>query len=64
MAGPGLRYAIPEVTDVAAVYLEPPLIGSAATVDVTLRALDGVQLAHLAAHGHHDQQNALSPGST
>jgi tetratricopeptide (TPR) repeat protein len=60
VAGPGLRHAISEVTDVAAVYPgSRPLVGDAATVDATLRALDGAQLAHLAAHGHHDQQNVL-----
>jgi hypothetical protein len=60
VAGPGLRHAVPEVTDVAAVYPgSRPLVGDAATVDATLRALDGAQLAHLAAHGHHDQQNVL-----
>ena len=30
-----------------------------ATVSATLRALDGAPLAHLAAHGHHDQENFL-----
>jgi hypothetical protein len=60
VAGPGLRLAVPEVTDVAAVYPgSRPLVGGAATVDATLRALDGAQLAHLAAHGHHDRQNVL-----
>jgi hypothetical protein len=60
VAGPGLRHAVPEVTDVAAVYPgSRPLVGGAATVDATLRGLDGAQLAHLAAHGHHDQQNVL-----
>jgi CHAT domain-containing protein len=28
-------------------------------VEATLRALDGAPLAHLAAHGHHDQENFL-----
>jgi CHAT domain-containing protein len=35
------------------------LTGEAATVDATLRALDGAPLAHLAAHGHHDRENVL-----
>jgi hypothetical protein len=60
VAGPGLRHAVPEVTDVAAVYPgSRPLMDGAATVDATLRGLDGAHLAHLAAHGHHDQQNVL-----
>jgi hypothetical protein len=60
VAGPGLRHAEPEVTEVAAAYPgSRPLVGAAATVDATLRALDGAPLAHLAAHGHHDRQNVL-----
>src|SRR6185437_2929135 len=60
VAGPGLRHAEPEVTEVAAAYPgSRPLVGPAATVDATLRALDGAPLAHLAAHGHHDRQNVL-----
>jgi CHAT domain-containing protein len=30
-----------------------------ATVSATLGALDGAALAHMAAHGHHDQENFL-----
>ncbi len=60
VAGPGLRHAISEVTDIAAAYPgSQPLVGGAATVDATLRALDGASLAHLAAHGHHDRENVL-----
>jgi CHAT domain len=60
VAGPGLRHAIPEVTEIAAGYPgSEPLVGRAATVDATLRALDGARLAHLAAHGHHDRENVL-----
>jgi hypothetical protein len=60
VAGPGLWHAVPEVTEVAAAYPgSRPLVGDAATVDATLRALDGAPLAHLAAHGHHDRQNVL-----
>src|SRR5262249_21022489 len=60
VAGPGLRHAVPEVTDGAAVYPgSPPLVGGAATVEASLPALSRAQLAHLAAHGHHDQQNVL-----
>jgi CHAT domain-containing protein len=35
------------------------LQAEAATVNETLRSLDGVPLAHLAAHGHHDRENVL-----
>ena len=60
VAGPGLRHAVPEVTEIATVYPGVrPLAGGAATVDATLRALDGAPLAHLAAHGHHDRENVL-----
>jgi tetratricopeptide (TPR) repeat protein len=60
VAGPGLDHAIPEVSEIAAVYPGcRPLVDAEATVDVTLRALDGAALAHLAAHGHHDRENVL-----
>jgi tetratricopeptide (TPR) repeat protein len=60
VAGPGLRHAVPEVSQIAAVYPGcQPLVAAAATVDATLRALDGAPLAHLAAHGHHDRENVL-----
>ncbi|WP_300614553.1 CHAT domain-containing protein, partial [Trebonia sp.] len=60
VAGPGLEHAVPEVTEIAAVYPgSRPLVAAAATVDATLRALDGAPLAHLAAHGHHDRENVL-----
>jgi tetratricopeptide (TPR) repeat protein len=60
VAGPGLRHAVPEVSQIAAVYPGcQPLVAAAATVDATLRALDGAPLAHLAAHGYHDRENVL-----
>jgi len=60
VAGPGLGYAVSEVTGIAAIYPgSTPLTGADATVDATLRALDGTPLAHLATHGHHDQENVL-----
>ena len=60
VAGPGLQHAIPEVTEIAPLYPgSRPLVGEAATVDATLRALDGAPLAHLAAHGYHDRDNVL-----
>ena len=60
VAGPGLRHAIPEIRELAAIYPGGrPLVAAAATVDATLRALDGAALAHLAAHGYHDRENVL-----
>jgi tetratricopeptide (TPR) repeat protein len=60
VAGPGLRYAVPEVTEIAPLYPGcESLVAEAATVDATLRALDGAPLAHLAAHGYHDRDNVL-----
>ncbi len=60
VAGPDLRHALPEVSQIAAGYPDcHPLVAAAATVDATLRALDGAPLAHLAAHGHHDRENVL-----
>ena len=60
VAGPGLGHAVSEVTGIAAIYPgSTPLTGADATVDATLRALDGSPLAHLATHGHHDQENVL-----
>ena len=60
VAGPGLRHAVPEISEIAAVYPGcQPLVAAAATVDATLRALDGAPLAHLAAHGYHDRENVL-----
>ena len=53
-------HAAAEVTEIAKVYPGcRPLLGETATVNATLRALDGAPLAHLAAHGHHDQENFL-----
>jgi len=60
VAGPGLGHAVSEVTGIAAIYPgSTPLTGADATVDATLRALDGTPLAHLATHGHHDHENVL-----
>jgi tetratricopeptide (TPR) repeat protein len=60
VAGPGLQHAVPEVSQIAAVYPGcQPLVAAAATVEATLRALDGAPLAHLAAHGYHDRENVL-----
>jgi CHAT domain len=60
VAGPGLEYAAREVTRVAECYPGcRPLLGAAATTRAVLSALDGAPLVHLAAHGHHDQENFL-----
>jgi tetratricopeptide (TPR) repeat protein len=60
VAGPDLRHAVPEVTELAKIYPgSAPLTGAEATVENTLRALDGARLAHMAAHGHHDRENVL-----
>ena len=60
VAGPDLEHALPEVSQIAAGYPDcHPLVAADATVDATLRALDGAPLAHLAAHGYHDRENVL-----
>jgi tetratricopeptide (TPR) repeat protein len=60
VAGPDLEQAVPEVTALATIYPgSVPLAGAAASVEATLRSLDGASLAHLAAHGHHDHDNVL-----
>jgi CHAT domain-containing protein len=60
VAGPDLEHAIGEVTEIAKIYPGcHPLLAGTATVSTTLHALDGAPLAHLAAHGHHDQENFL-----
>jgi CHAT domain-containing protein len=60
VAGPDLQHAATEVAGIARVYPGcRQLLAQTATVDATLRALDGAPLAHLAAHGHHDYENVL-----
>jgi tetratricopeptide (TPR) repeat protein len=60
VAGPDLEHAAREVTEIAQCYPGcRPLLPGTATVSATLHALDGAPLAHLAAHGHHDQENFL-----
>ena len=60
IAGPDLRHAADEVSEIAKVYPGcERLLGKMATVEATMRALDGAPLAHLAAHGHHDRENVL-----
>jgi CHAT domain-containing protein len=60
VAGPGNTHGEAEVRAIAA--LRPGatvLSGADATPAATLAGLDGVALAHLAAHGHHEPENAL-----
>jgi CHAT domain len=58
--GPDLDHAAEEVTMIAEIYPGARLLlAESATVSATLRALDGAPLAHLAAHGHDDQENFL-----
>jgi CHAT domain-containing protein len=60
VAGPDLEHAAREVTEIAKSYPGcRPLLAETATVSATLHALDGAPLAHLAAHGHHEQENFL-----
>ncbi|HSZ39337.1 MAG TPA: CHAT domain-containing protein [Trebonia sp.] len=60
VAGPDLRHAVPEVTELTKIYPgSTALTGADATVENTLRALDGAELAHMATHGHHDRDNVL-----
>ena len=60
VAGPGNARGEAEVRAIA--RLRPGatvLTGPAASPIATLAALDGVAVAHVAAHGHHEAQNAL-----
>lgn len=60
VAGPDLEHADREVTEIARFYPGcRPLRAETATVSAALRGLDGAPLAHLAAHGHHEQENFL-----
>ncbi|KJK42001.1 hypothetical protein UK23_39265 [Lentzea aerocolonigenes] len=60
VAGPRLPNAEAEVVGIHTVRPDARcLTGSAATVAAVLRALDGVDVAHLVAHGHHQPDNVL-----
>ena len=60
VAGPGLAGAVEEVRAVASLYDRPlRLTGAAATVDAVTGAMDGAELAHIAAHGHLRADNPL-----
>lgn len=60
VAGPGVVGGDDEVAALAARDSGAVVLrGSAATVDLTLRALDGAGVAHIAAHGRHRQDNPM-----
>ncbi len=58
-AGPGLPGAQAEAEAVAGIYQTAPLAGSTASVQAVTAALDGADVAHLAAHGHLHLHNPL-----
>ena len=58
--GPGLPHAEAEISDLAHQYpLAKPLVGADATAQAVAEALDGAQLAHIAAHGRFRSDNPL-----
>jgi len=60
VAGPHLDHAPDEVEQLANCYPDGVVLtGADATVESTLRALDGCSIVHFATHGHHEQQNVL-----
>jgi len=58
-AGPGLPFAGPEASAIAALYGASPFLGAAATAPAVLEALDGADVLHLAAHGSFRSDNPL-----
>jgi tetratricopeptide (TPR) repeat protein len=60
VAGPHLAHAPGEVRTLAGVHPGATVLtGAGATVEATLRELDGRPIVHVAAHGHHEQDNVL-----
>ncbi|GAA3461693.1 CHAT domain-containing protein [Saccharothrix longispora] len=58
--GPGLEAAEGEIDRLAGYHRDATLLGvPEARVAAVLDALDGVELAHIAAHGEHEPENAL-----
>ncbi|QFZ24645.1 CHAT domain-containing protein [Saccharothrix syringae] len=58
--GPGLPAAVGEIDKLGAHYSTARLMsGKGAAVSTVLRELDGAEIAHLAAHGIHEPENAL-----
>jgi tetratricopeptide (TPR) repeat protein len=58
-AGPGLPFAAREAGAVARLHGTTPLVGDDATAEGVLTALDGAEIAHLAAHGSFRADNPL-----
>lgn len=60
VAGPNLGHAEREVEQLAAIHQDSEtLSGADATIESTIKALDGCGVAHFAAHGHHEQDSVL-----
>jgi CHAT domain-containing protein len=58
VAGPQLEHAVPEIKALAKLYATPQLLtGAKASVDAVRGALDGAELAHVAAHGRFRADN-------
>ncbi|MBW4716585.1 CHAT domain-containing protein [Saccharothrix obliqua] len=58
--GPDLQAAQGEIDRLAGYHRDAKTLDEVdAKVDVVLEALDGVELAHIAAHGEHEPENAL-----
>jgi CHAT domain-containing protein len=58
VAGPELEHALPEVKALAKLYAKPHVLsGKQATADAVRHAMDGAELAHLAAHGQFRADN-------
>jgi CHAT domain-containing protein/tetratricopeptide (TPR) repeat protein len=60
VAGPNLDCAPKEITALAEVYPNGTVLQrETATVAAALHALEGCHIAHIAAHGHHEQNSVL-----
>jgi len=60
VAGPGIARGDAEIQAIAALHPGARVLtGAAATPAATLAGLDGAAIAHLAAHGQHQAENAL-----
>ncbi len=60
VAGPGLSGTFSEVQNLADLHRDATVLtGDQATVANVLSALEGAELAHIAAHGSHEPDNAL-----
>lgn len=58
--GPGLQAAEGEIDKLASLHRDATVLrADQAKVSAVLGALDGVELAHIAAHGEHEPENAL-----